>query len=311
MDLKQEFIYCGVCYKEFDEVETCNFYLTSCAHICCKLHILGTYNTGLYSTETTNNLEGGNACPVCHSNNISLVKIKEELPTELGNFLIPFPKQISLLASLGTFQYSALLKKLDYYKLENIRLLKKVKELKELLQAANDELRRAKDYQEEVSSLKHEVRDLKSQSHGRLIQKSFINHKKMIKTSPLVLFGTKETFLDKIRSQSLQKPMTPQKEAIHRDVSINEPSSKGQLSFFAESTKIDEILPKKLIQRKSLGLLNPNLLRTNRVAKVRTSTLQAAPYKKIPKLQPLFENRPFSLFDDSPLHTRRTPFFKK
>lgn len=215
------------------------------------------------------------------------------------------------MASLGTFQYSALLKKLDYYKLENTRLLKKVKEQKVLLQAANDELKRGKDYQEEVNSLKNEVIDLKSQSHGRLMQKTFINHKKMMKTSPLVLFGTQETFLDKIRRQSLQKPMTPQKEAIHRDVSINEPSSKSQLSSFAESTKIEEILPKKLVQRTSLGLLNPNLVGTHRVVKVRTSTLQDAPYKKIPKLQPPFENIPFSLFDDSPLHTRRTPFFKK
>ena len=54
--------------------------------------------------------------------------------------------------------------------------------------------------------------------------------------------------------------MAPQKGAIHRDVSIYEPRSKGQLSFFAESTKIDEILPKKLVQRTRLGLLNPNLV---------------------------------------------------
>lgn len=265
MDLKQEFIYCGVCYRGFEEDE-CGLYLTSCAHICCNQHIL------------TNNLQE-TTCPICHSY-VSAMKIDDELPPEISSFLTPFSKHFALMASQSTFQFCALNRKLDHYKKDNHRLLQKIKVQKQLIEVANNDLSRAKKYRQEAMALRNEVEGLKSHLDEISSGGSLVKHK-IQKLNPAI----SKSFLDQVKRLSLQS-MTPHK--VYRD--HNEP---GELSFFGESTKIEDFSPK----RKVLAPLNQNI--------AKLTSIQVA--RKVPILQPA--NRPSSLLHGSPLRTR-SPFLK-
>ncbi|KAK6465311.1 hypothetical protein DFJ63DRAFT_339161 [Scheffersomyces coipomensis] len=219
------------------------------------------------------------SCPVCHTQGVSLVSIDSKLPAELKSFFLPIPKQIDLLTSAGKFQYCSLIERLNYLKGQNVKLNDKVKKQKQLLCTAKEELTHLNSYKGKVSQLENEIQSLRQKlnsttttnhkshddfdfsdddddivlnniSHGSNSSTSHMNKNQSSVPTSLA----SNTFIEKIHKQSSQR-VVPSVTTSSTSTSSNNNNNLGYTnneispivnrsrnSFFAESTKIGEII---------------------------------------------------------------------
>ncbi|RLV96057.1 Chromosome stability protein 9 [Spathaspora sp. JA1] len=229
MNLDLPYIYCGICLKNVEEISRTSskkLYLTSCAHLTCKQHIQQSFGNSV-------------TCPICQTQNASIVPMDESLPAELKQFFVPSPQQVETLISSVNFQYCSLIEMVNHYKSANLKLNDKLKKSKELLYAAKEEVLELQGFKSQVEDLKSQVsklqRQLNEQRPETVDLSSFrMESRESIPVRPANVASN--TFIENIHKQSSQR-MT-QRNKIS-PLGISSPTPKEQPpSFFAESTKI-------------------------------------------------------------------------
>ncbi|CAI4047334.1 hypothetical protein N7582_004057 [Saccharomyces uvarum] len=136
---EQPFVYCGVCHRRTSHGDPLR--LTSCAHILCSQH----------SPMTSK------VCPICHSNDISIIKLVEskQLPTDIRIFFEPLPPLLESLYNVSQFQLKGLSNQCQYYQNHCLKLREKCARQQQLLYQAKVEL-------DSMAGLKKRIQELET-----------------------------------------------------------------------------------------------------------------------------------------------------
>ncbi|CCK69043.1 SUMO ligase CST9 KNAG_0B06130 [Huiozyma naganishii CBS 8797] len=135
----QPFVFCHVCHQRSSPQDPLS--LTSCAHTLCSKH-----------------LTSNRRCPVCCTNDVSVIKLvdKRTLPRDVGLFFEPVSDILETVCSVSQFQTNGLLSQVQYYQSHCVKLREKVARQQQLLHQAKQEL-------DAIPKLKQRVRELESQ----------------------------------------------------------------------------------------------------------------------------------------------------
>ncbi|ODV95948.1 hypothetical protein PACTADRAFT_2251 [Pachysolen tannophilus NRRL Y-2460] len=151
MDLVQPFIYCGVCHKDGTyndgDGKADPFWLTSCAHILCREHVGGK----MLRPADLERLRI--RCPVCQTQEVSVVRLSNNLPGDLKPYFKPFPSQIEALFAAAQFQYCGMAELISHQKKFIDKLFNKIDKQKQLLYAAKAEVSQVEDLKIKMTNL--------------------------------------------------------------------------------------------------------------------------------------------------------------